>query len=260
MTETFLDVLPVWARAGLSGTIVGTGLLVGLLAAVIVKPEHAGIARTMAFGAGALIGTVSIQLIVSAQQHAGIAHVTAFLLIGALLFSFVNFWLARAGAKNRKRCGECVAQENERDKPGSGQAIAIGTILDAVPEGLVLGVAVAHGTTPAFVAIAGFFLANVPESMSGSAGMYLASRSMRYILLVWGAASLITPIAAVAGSLLLANASPALAGALDALAGGILLAMAAETMIPEAFDKSPLFSGTVVALGFALIAAVAALT
>ena len=35
--------------------------------------------------------------------------------------------------------------------------------------------------------------------------------------------------------------------------------MAVETMIPEAFDKAPLFSGTVAVLGFATIAAVAAL-
>jgi len=66
-----------------------------------------------------------------------------FLMIGALLFSFINAWLGRAGAKNRTRCGECKPQANERDNPVSGQAIATGTVIDAVPEGLVLGIAVA---------------------------------------------------------------------------------------------------------------------
>jgi zinc transporter, ZIP family len=256
----FFDVFPIWARAALSGAVVGSGLLVGLLAAVIAQPDHGRIARVMAFGAGALLGTVSIQLIVSAQRHAGTARVTLFLLIGALLFSLVNMWLAQAGAQNRKRCGECVAQENEHDRPGSGTAIAIGTILDAVPEGLVLGVAVAQGASPTIVVVAGFFLANIPEALSGSAGMHLASRSTLYIFSVWTAASLVTPVAAVGGSLFFATASPDMTGTLDALSGGILLAMAAETMIPEAFDRSPLFSGTVVALGFALVAAFAALT
>jgi zinc transporter, ZIP family len=255
----FPEVFPVWARAAVSGAIVGLGLFVGLLAAVIVRPHHGGIARVMAFGAGALLGTVSIQLIVSAQHRAGTVRSTLFLLIGALLFSFANLWLARAGARNRKRCGECVAQENEHDKPGSGQAIAIGTILDAVPEGLVIGIAAAQGTSSTILVMAGFFIANVPEALSGSAGMYLASRSTRYMFLVWTVASLVTPMAAVAGSLLFATASPNMAGALDALSGGILLSLAMETMIPEAFDKGPLFSGTVVVSGFAVIAVISAI-
>jgi ZIP family zinc transporter len=216
-------------------------------------------ARVMGFGAGALFGTVSIQLTLSAQRDAGTARTTMFLLIGALLFSLVNVWLARSGAQNRKRCGECRPQENERDRPGSGEAIAIGTIIDALPEGLVLGIAVAHDVAPTFAIVAGFFLANIPEALSGSAGMYLAGRSKRYILSVWGAASVVTPVASVLGALLFAAASPGMAGALAALSGGILLSMAVETMIPEAFDRAPLFSGAVAVLGFAIIAAVAAL-
>jgi zinc transporter, ZIP family len=213
----------------------------------------------MAFGAGALLGTVSIQLAVSAYRHAGTARATISLLVGALLFSLVNAWLARAGAKNRKRCGECTPQQNERDRPGSGHAIAIGTIIDAFPEGLVLGIAVANSVAPTVAVVAGFFLANVPESLSGSAGMHLAGRSGRYIILVWAAASVVTPVAAVLGSLMFAAASPGLAGTLEALSGGILLAMAVETMIPEALDKAPLFVGAIAVLGFAIIAAVAAL-
>ena len=121
---------------------------------------------------------------------------TVVFLGGALLFSMINVWLARAGAKNRKRCGECLPQENERDTPGSGRAIAIGTIIDALPEGLVLGIAVAQSAAPTIPVVAGFFLANVPESLSGSAGMYLAGRAKRYILSVWAAASVVTPVAA----------------------------------------------------------------
>ena len=255
----FTDVLPIWARAALSGAIVGSGLLVGAFAAVIARPSHGVIARVMAFGAGSLLGTVSIQLLVSAQRHAGTVRATLFLLFGGLLFSCVNVWLARGGARNRKRCGDCVAQENEHDKPGSGQAIAIGTILDAAPEGLALGIAAAQGTTSTLLVIAGLFLGNVPEALSSSAGMRLASRSPKFIFSVWAAASLVTPIAAVAGSLLFATASPNMAGALDALSGGLLLSMAVETMIPEAFSKGPLFSGTVAVSGFAAMAAIAAL-
>jgi zinc transporter, ZIP family len=252
--------LPLWAQAAVWGTLAGSGLLVGLVSAYSAKPGHGAIARVMGFGAGALLATASIQLTISARLHAGTVKAVTFLLIGALLFSCVNAWLARCGAKNRKRCGECVPQENERDVPGSGVAIATGTMIDAVPEGLVLGISVAQGTAPAMAVVAGFFLANVPESLSGSAGMYLAGRSPRYILTVWGGATLITPIAAILGSVFFATASSEMAGILDAVSGGLLVAMAVESMIPEAFDKNPGFSGTIAVLGFATIAALAVST
>ena len=43
------------------------------------------------------------------------------------------------------------------------------------------------------------------------------------------------------------------------MSAGILLAMAVETMIPEAFEKAPAFCGAVAVLGFAVIAAIATL-
>ena len=257
--HTFPDGLPEWARAAGWGAIAGSGLLAGLLAAMILRPGHAPIARVMAFGAGALFGTVSIQLTVAARIETGNARTTIVLLLGAVLFSLVNAWLARSGAQNRKRCGECKRQENERDTPGSGQAIAIGTLIDAIPEGVVLGIAVAQSAPLTSAVVAGIFLANVPEALSGSAGMHLAGRSRRYIVVVWAGASAITPVCALLGAHLFAGASPATAGALGALSGGILLGMAVETMIPEAFESAPLFSGAVAVLGFAIIAAVAAL-
>jgi len=250
---------PIWAQAAIWGTIASSGLVFGLLAGYIARPGHGAIARVMGFGAGALLATASIQLTLSAHLHAGTVSAMTFVLTGAVLFSCVNAWLARGGAKNRKRCGECVPQENERERPGSGLAIAIGTMIDAVPEGLVLGISVAQSMAPAVAVVVGFFLANVPESLSGSAGMYLAGRSRRYIVSVWGAATMITPVTTILGSVLFANASPEVAGILDAVSGGILLAMAVESMIPEAFDGTPLFSGTIAVLGFVTITALSVL-
>ena len=251
--------MPVWGGAALWGILAGSGLFIGLLGVYITRPTHSNIARVMSFGAGALLGVVSLQLVLSAQAQAGVLRTTLALLCGALMFSLVNVALARAGARNRKRCGECTPQENERDTPGSGRAIAIGTVIDAFPEGLILGIAAAHGVTPAAPVVAGFFLSNVPESLSGGAGMYLAGRSKRYILTVWSAAVFVTPLAAALGSVFFAAVSRTTEGLLEGVSGGILLAMAVETMIPEAFDKAPLFSGTIAVLGFATIAALASL-
>ena len=62
-----LELVPVWAQAAIWGTLAGGGLLLGVLTAKVARPEHGAIARVMAFGAGALLGTVSIQLTISAQ-------------------------------------------------------------------------------------------------------------------------------------------------------------------------------------------------
>lgn len=247
---------PAWARAIFWGVLAGSGVLVGVAAAYFAKPRHSNVARVMAFGSGALLGIVSIQLALSAREKAGLFRTTLVLLSGALVFSIVNVVLARAGARHRKRCGECVAQENERDHPGSGKAIALGTMIDAVPEGLILGIAVAQSVTPTIPLVAAFFLGNVPESLSASSGMRHAGRSQRYILSVWSASILFMLFASASGSVLFARASSPLTGTLEALSGGLLLAMAVETMIPEAFDKAPLFSGTIAVLGFAVIATI----
>jgi hypothetical protein len=132
--------LPLWLRRRSGGRSPEAACSFGLLAAYITRPGHGAIARVMGFGAGALLATASIQLTISARLHAGPVTALTFLLTGALVFSCVNAWLAREGGKNRKRCGECVRQENERDHPGNGLAIAIGTMIDAVSEGLVLGI------------------------------------------------------------------------------------------------------------------------
>ena len=151
-----MSTLPFWAQAALWGTVAGSGLLVGLLLAYGARPGHGAIARVMSFGAGALLSTASIQLTISAHMHAGTVRATIFLLTGAALVSGVNAWLAQAGAQNRKRCGECVPQDNERDTPGSGRAIAIGTIRGGGGGGGGGGIAITQGAAPAVAVVAGF--------------------------------------------------------------------------------------------------------
>lgn len=251
--------IPTWLRAVLWGSVAGVGLPAGAAAALTGRFHHRGVARIMALGSGLLLGVVSIQLTLEAQRHSGVVRAMLALLVGAALFSGINLWLSRRGAKNRKRCGECVAQPTEAREPGSGQAIAIGTIVDALPEGLVLGVAVARGMDPTLAVVLALFFANVPEALSATAGMIAAGRSRRYVLALWTGALAITPAAAVLGAVLLTASPPAVEGMLEAFSAGVLFVMATETMIPEAFERAPAFSGAIAVLGFASIVALAAL-
>jgi ZIP family zinc transporter len=93
-------------------------------------------------------------------------------------------------------------------------------------------------------------LSNVPESLAGTAGMRLAARSRTYILTLWSAIALGTAMTTALSFQLLGDLGPDKTAILRAYGAGSLIAMAAETMIPEAFHNGPRFSGVLAAAGF----------
>ncbi|HEU4769097.1 MAG TPA: hypothetical protein VFS77_17065, partial [Pyrinomonadaceae bacterium] len=124
------------------------------------------------------------------------------------------------------------------------------TFLDGVPEGLVLGLSVLQQGAPGLGTVTAFFLANIPEALSSSAGMRRAVRSARYVFGVWiGIAFTISLAAALAG-LVFSGTGPVFRGTVEAFAAGAILALVSETMIPEAFYGSPQFNGLLLVVGF----------
>ena len=172
-------VMPEYVIAGLWGLLSGSGLLVGAIVAdaLFGKLTHRMISAVMGFGGGVLIAVVATELIGErVSDDLGPTAVIA-LLAGAAIFSGANFYLSRRGAKNRKRCGECTEQPREGEQHGSGAAIALGSVLDGIPEAMVIGMSVANGGAISVAVIAGFFLANVPQGLSSTSGMKVAGRS-----------------------------------------------------------------------------------
>ncbi len=93
-------------------------------------------------------------------------------------------------------------------------------------------------------------LSNLPEGLSSAAGMKRNGRSARYVFGVWSGVALASGIAGLLGCLLLQGASAQAIAAITALAAGAILTMVADTMIPEAFEKTHLYAGVIAALGF----------
>ena len=98
--------------------------------------------------------------------------------------------------------------------------------------------------------LAAVFISNVPEGLSSAAGMRRAGRSRAYVFGVWSAIALASAVAAGAGYVLLDGASGGVVAAITAVAAGAILAMVADTMIPEAFERADVLSGLITALGF----------
>jgi ZIP family zinc transporter len=248
MPTSVNDVWGAVAWGGLS-TI---GLLVGALIGTLSRMPHRAIAVAMSVGAGLLLAAVSLKVAADAVTIAGPLAAALSLIAGAGTFSASNAVLARFGAAHRKRCGDCIQQPSEAQHPGSGWAMALGNALDAVPEALILGVTLHDRGIPA-VLVAAFSVGNLPEALSSAAGMRAAGRSYTHIVLLWVAIAVGAAMAIGAGYVAFGWLQAAWPPRLQAFGAGALLAMTAETMIPEAFHDSPRFSGLLAALGFGLL-------
>lgn len=202
----------------------------------------------MAFGAGVLISALAFELVDEAERTGGLGPTAAGFLAGALLYVGANALLARRGARNRKRSGG--QQPSEQEDAGSGAAIAIGALLDGVPESVVLGVSLLSGEGVGVAVLAAIVISNVPEGLSSAAGMKNAGRGAGYVFGVWGGIAAVSGVAALAGYLLLRDASPAAIAVITAVAAGAILAMVADTMIPEAFERTHVLTGLITTLGF----------
>ncbi|MBD2113481.1 MULTISPECIES: cyclic nucleotide-binding domain-containing protein [Cyanophyceae] len=114
-------------------------------------------------------------------------------------------------------------------------AILVGTMIDNIPEALVIGFHVGTGHTGASFLMA-VFISNIPEAMSSSIGMRQAGTSAQRILALWGGAVLLSGLVAMVGSQLVPVASEWMLAMAKATAGGAILAMVASTMMPEAYE------------------------
>jgi ZIP family zinc transporter len=195
-----------------------------------------------------LISALAFELVDEAVQGGGLLPTVLGFLLGALIFVGSNVLLSRAGAKHRKRSGG--AQPSEKDSPGSGTAIAIGALIDGIPESVVLGVGLLAGGAISPAMLAAVFISNVPEGLSSTAGMKKSGRSPAYVFGTWVGIAVFSGIAALVGFTSLENAPDSVIAFITAIAAGGILAMLADTMIPEAFEEHHNLTGLTAAVGF----------
>jgi ZIP family zinc transporter len=243
-----------WLEAGLWGLLAGSALVLGAAIAWTVRVPARVVAAVMAFGAGVLVSALAFDLMDEAEATGGLVPTLAGFIGGSVAYVACNLVLARRGARHRKR--STAMMPSEEDTPGSGAAIAVGALLDGIPESVVLGMSLLGGGSVGVSVLAAIVISNVPEGLSSAAGMKASGRSARYVFGVWSSIAIACGVAGLVGAAVLESASPEAVAVITAVAAGAILAMIADTMIPEAFERTQLYAGLITSLGFALAFAI----
>jgi len=229
-------------HAAMWGAVSGSAVLLGSLVAMFFSLPKKVIGFIMAFGTGVLIGAASYELIGEAVRTGGINSTAIGFLSGAAVFTIFDYIVSKKGASHRKRSGTQAAES-------AGIALFIGTIIDAVPESIMIGASLLEQETVSFLLVVAIFISNIPEGLSSTAGMRKNGYSKTKISIMWLSVLAISTFASWAGFFFLDGASDGLMAGISAFAGGGIIAMIASTMMPEAFEESGPITGLITALG-----------
>lgn len=242
-----LSFLPSWGEALSWGFISGLALVLGALIGYYFPLRQQIIGAIMSFGAGVLISVICFELLPESLNH-GLMVTCGGFILGGLVYSTLNYLISKRGATHRKRSSKL--QHSEEEKEGSGLALAVGALLDGIPESLILGAGLMSGGQVSIVTLMGIMISNLPEGLSSSVGMKMSGRSKFYIFGVWGSIAMISAVCSLIGYSFALKISPEVLALLVAIGSGAMLTMISETMIPEASEGSYPFTGVITLIGF----------
>jgi ZIP family zinc transporter len=218
-------------------------LLIGAWITFTSRPSPRTVGLVMGFGAGAMISAVAYELFPETSRN-----LPSFLALGlgAILFYYGTSWIEKRSKANGRQGEGAQAQ--------TGKVIVLGALLDGIPESLVLGMSLAIGGAVSLAFFGAVLVSNLPESIAASSEMEHGGISRRRITTIWLCVILICVMSTI-GGVVLVQMVPRLTGIYAmATAGGAVLAMLADTMIPEGFHEGGKPTALLVVLGFAFAA------
>ncbi len=227
------------------GLVASSSLLIGAAIAILHQVRERTLGLVMAFGAGVLISAVAYDLVADALEFAGGGSIVIGLFLGAATFFIGDLLIDRKGGSGRKSI-------EGQDSSSSAMAIVLGTILDGIPESVVLGLTLLDGEGVSIAVLVAVFLSNLPEAMASTSGFVKAGRPVSRIMLIWLAVVVVSGLSSMLGFAVLGDAPAATIAIVQGFAAGAILTMLADTMMPEAFRHGGAVAGLATTVGFAL--------
>ena len=228
------------------GALAAVSLTVGALLALLRDWRSGIIGAVMAFGAGALISSVAFELAQEGLRLGGPVSVAIGLAVGAIAFFVADRAVSHIGGRS-----------------GGGSAglpLALGSLLDGIPEQAVLGIGLATGKGVSVALLVAIFISNLPEAIGSASDMRNSGKSRKDVLTLWLVVTVLCALATVGGYLVAQLVGGDVKAAVDGFAAGALLVMLTDSMIPEAKEKVGNRAGLVTVLGFAVAAGLSNLT
>jgi ZIP family zinc transporter len=235
----------MWASLGW-GTLAASTLVIGAVLAMAFRISLRTIGLIMGFGSGVLISAVAFDLV---QEAAGTASGNWPLVIGMFagcgVFAGGDWLIDRSGGGDRK-------DPTGDQKDGSALAIVLGSVLDGIPESMVIGLTIFEGGKVGAAYLIAVLISNLPESISSTAGLLTGGWKSARILWMWIAITVVSGLASLAGYSLFQHASANTVAFVLTFAAGAILTMLADSMMPEGYEHGGKWVGVVTTLGFAV--------
>jgi ZIP family zinc transporter len=235
------------------GILAASSLLLGVALAFARRWPVQWVGFVLAFGAGALISAISFELAAEGARVGGLDITAIGLAAGALTYFFLDGVIASRFGAGRGRPGRAKASD-------AGPALALGAFLDGVPEQMALGIGLAAGAGISVGLLVAIFVSNLPEAIGSATEMEKSGTAKGTILRLWLAVAAICTLASVAGYALADVTAGDFEAIINGFAAGALIVMLIDSMIPEATREAGRTAGLVTTLGFAVAAALSALS
>jgi ZIP family zinc transporter len=243
------------AEAFLWGLIAASSLLIGAAIAIVRPPGPRTIGIVMAFGSGVLISALAYELVAKAviTEH-GIVGVTIGLSVGCGVYALGDWLLARWAKAKEAGAGRVPTTNDDGGDgdAGGGLSIALGALLDGIPEQAALGLTILQGGVVSIPMLAAVFISNMPEAVASTSSLRGAGWPNRRSLVLWSVVVAVCAVSSAAGYVALDTAAPGTLSFVFAFAAGAILTMLATSMIPGAYRLAGREAGPVTVVGFAV--------
>jgi ZIP family zinc transporter len=231
------------------GAIAASSLVIGALLAFWFHISAKWIGLIMAFGAGVLISAVAFDLVEeAAEASSGTGWTIAGLFAGCLVFFAGDRLINRFGGSRRKH----VRGTGGGTESSGSLAIVLGSVLDGIPESMVIGLTIFQGGAVGIAYLVAVFISNLPEAIASTTGLLTSGWKKSRVLWMWIAIALVSGLASLGGYAVFQNAPPETVAFVLTFAAGAILTMLADTMMPEAFEHGGMVAGIATTLGFAV--------
>jgi ZIP family zinc transporter len=239
--------------AFLWGALAASSLLIGAVIAMQLSISVRVIGLIMGFGAGVLISAVAFDLVEDSFDLADGGGVVAVgLLAGCLTFSAGNYLIGKMGGSQRKDPTGVMPGDSQGESGEGALAIVLGTVLDGIPESMVIGLTLVGGESIGVSYLAAVFLSNLPEGISATQGLRSSGWKKASLSRLWLLVVFVSALASLAGYVFLDTASSDVVAFVQSFAGGAILTMLADTMMPEGYEYGGKGVGVLTTLGFIL--------